>query len=158
RVRLVSRKPKPWVGAESFAADLAGARQSDEAVKGSSVVYLCAGLKYDIKVWSVQWPIIMKNTINACKEHNAKLVFFDNVYCLGKVNGPMTEESPFNPASKKGIVRAAIANQLLDEMKAGNITAIIARSADFYGPGCTNSVFNSFVTDKMAKEKKPNTW
>jgi hypothetical protein len=52
-------------------------------------VYLCAGLKYDIKVWKKMWPLVMQNTIDACKEHNAKLIFFDNVYCLGKVNGPM---------------------------------------------------------------------
>ncbi len=64
------------------------------------------------------WPAIMQNTIDACKTHNAKLIFFDNIYCLGKVNGSMTEESPFNPNSKKGLVRAAIATQLLNEIKA----------------------------------------
>ena len=100
------------------------------------------------------WPVIMQNTIDACKEHKAKLIFFDNVYCLGKVNGPMKEDSPFNPVSKKGLVRAAIATQLLDEIKAGNITALIARAADFYGPACNTSVFNILVTDKQAKGKK----
>ena len=31
----------------------------------------------------------------------AKLIFFDNVYMYGKVNGIMTEETAFNPCSKK---------------------------------------------------------
>jgi nucleoside-diphosphate-sugar epimerase len=153
-VNLVGRNPKPVPGATIISADLADKRQTSEAIKGSSIVYLCAGLKYDIKIWAKLWPLIMQNTIDACKEHKAKLIFFDNVYCLGKVKGAMTEESPFNPASKKGVIRAAIATQLLNEIKSGNLTAMIARAADFYGPGCNTSVFNILVTDNLAKGKK----
>lgn len=153
-VKLVGRHPKSMESATIFSADLTNSWQTSEAVKGASVVYLCPGLKYDIKVWDAKWPAIMQNTIEACKTHNAKLIFFDNIYCLGKVNGPMTEESPFNPNSKKGQVRATIATQLLNEMKVGNITALIARSADFYGPNCKTSMFNLLVTDNYAKGKK----
>lgn len=154
QVRLVSRNPKPIEGTTTKAADLTDGRQTSEAVKGSSIVYLCPGLEYDLKVWAKMWPAIMQNTIDACVEHKAKLIFFDNIYCLGKVNGPMKEDSPFNPSSKKGVIRATIATQLLNEIKAGNITAMIARAADFYGPGCKTSGFNLLVTDKFAKGKK----
>ena len=153
-IRLVSRHPKSFANAELKAADLSNYQQTAGAVTGSSVVYLVSGLDYNIKVWRELWPKIMKNAIDACKQHNARLIFFDNIYCLGKVNGPMTEETPFNPSSKKGEVRAEIATMLLNEIKSGNITAMIARAADFYGPGCKTSVFNSLVTDKFAKEKK----
>jgi len=113
---------------------------------------LLAGLQYKIDVWRLQWPVIMRNAINACKETGNKLVFFDNVYMYGKVDGAMTEQTPFNPISKKGEVRAAIATMLLDEMKAGNITAMIARSADFYGPRATQtSVAGVLVFDKLWK-------
>ena len=84
----------------------------------------------------------MANTIEACKRAGAKLLFFDNVYMYGKVDGPMTEETPFNPCSKKGETRAAIATALIDEWKAGGLTAMIARAADFYGPGARNGVPN----------------
>ena len=151
---LVSRKPKSIFGAAVKSADLTNSAQTDEAVKGSSVVVLCPGLKYDIRVWNQQWPSIMTNAINACKRYNAKLIFFDNVYMLGNVSGPMTENTPHNPVSKKGELRAKIAIQLMDEAKAGNINAIIARAADFYGPHCKTSMLNSLVTDKMAKGKK----
>ena len=97
----------------------------------------------------------MTNVINACKETGAKLIFFDNVYMYGKVNGWMTEETPFNPCSKKGEVRAAIVNQLLQEMKAGNLQALIARCADFYGPiGFKTSVPNLLVIQNLLKGKK----
>jgi nucleoside-diphosphate-sugar epimerase len=151
---LVSRHPKPVTGALTKSADLTNEAQTDEAVKGSSVVVLCPGLQYDIRVWNEQWPAIMNNTINACKKHNARLIFFDNVYMLGKVTGVMTEATPYHPVSKKGELRTKLAVQLMDEVKAGNLTAMIARAADFYGPNCNTSVLNLLVFDKMAKKKK----
>jgi hypothetical protein len=42
----------------------------------------------------------MGNAIEACKRAGAKLVFFDNVYMYGRVSGPMTEETPFNPCHR----------------------------------------------------------
>jgi nucleoside-diphosphate-sugar epimerase len=41
----------------------------------------------------------MQNAIEACKRYNTRLVFFDNVYMYGRVDGPMTEETPFRPNS-----------------------------------------------------------
>jgi nucleoside-diphosphate-sugar epimerase len=155
KVRLVSRTAKQIPGVESVAADATSYEQTLQAIKGSSVVYLLIGLPYDIRIWRVQWPIIMTNVINACKETGARLIFFDNVYMYGKVNGWMTEEMPFNPCSKKGEVRAAIANQLLQEIKAGNLQALIARCADFYGPiGFKTSVPNLLVIQNLLKGKK----
>jgi len=151
---LVSRNPKSINGAFTKSADLTNATETDEAVKGSSIVLLSAGLQYDIRIWNEKWPAIMTNAINACKKYNARLIFFDNVYMLGKVSGAMTEATPYNPASKKGELRAKLATQLMDEARAGNISAMIARAADFYGPNCKTSVLNTLVFDKMARRKK----
>src|SRR5450755_4055331 len=134
-VRLVARNPALVSGAtETMSADISKLEQTIQAVSGSTVVYLLVGLNYDIKVWRELWPRIMNNAIEACKRANAKLIFFDNVYMYGKVTGRMTEETPFNPCSKKGEIRAQIASTLLNEVKTGKLTAMIARSADFYGP------------------------
>ncbi len=155
RVRLVGRNPKPAGGtAEVISADVSNLDQTVAAVMGSSVVYLVVGLKYDLKVWRELWPRIVNNAIEACKRAQAKLIFFDNVYAYGKVNGRMTEDSPFNPCSKKGEVRAQIATTLLNEMKAGHLNALIARSADFYGPRVGTSVLNLLVFDKFARGAK----
>jgi nucleoside-diphosphate-sugar epimerase len=155
RIRLVGRNPTPSASAsEIMTADLSDADQTLSAVSGSEVVYLLAGLKYELRVWRELWPRIMRNTIEACKRTNAKLVFFDNVYMLGRVEGVMTEETPFNPCSKKGEIRAQIATILLGEMKSGNLSGMIARSADFYGPGARTGVPNILVFDKLAGGKK----
>lgn len=154
KIRLVSRNPrKVNESDEVFPADLLNAASVEEAVKGSSIVYLTAGLKYDIKVWRAQWPVVMTNVINACKKHNAKLVFFDNVYAYGKVDGWMTEATPYNPCSKKGEVRKEIAEQLMSEVKKGALTAMIIRSADFYGPQTATSFLNVLVFDKLKNKK-----
>ena len=121
--RSSGRNPKATPGAaETLAADLTDKDQTIRAVTGSSVVYLLVGLKYDHKVWQEMWPRIMSNTIEACKRAGAKLIFFDNVYMYGKVSGPMTEETPFNPCSKKGEIRAKIATTLINEWKSGALT------------------------------------
>jgi nucleoside-diphosphate-sugar epimerase len=151
-VRLVGRNPKLVQGAtEAISAELSDLDQTIRAVSGSTVVHLLVGLKYDLRVWRERWPRIMSNAIEACKRANAKLIFFDNVYMYGKVSRPMTEETPFNPCSKKGEIRAQIATTLLNEVKAGKLTAMIARSADFYGPDARTSVANILVFEKFAK-------
>jgi nucleoside-diphosphate-sugar epimerase len=150
-LRLVSRNLKPVTGAEAIAADISDLDQTIRAVAGSSVVHLLVGLKYDTKVWQELWPRIMANTIEACKRERAKLIFFDNVYMYGKANGPLTEETPYAPVSRKGEIRAEIATTLMKQVKAGNLTAIIARSADFYGPGATHGLPNVLVFDAFAK-------
>ena len=154
QIRQVSRNPKRINPSdELMKADLLNYSETEKAVAGSDVVYLLAGLKYDAKTWQQQWPVVMKNTIDACKKHGSKLVFFDNVYAYGQVAGVMTEETPFNPNSKKGEVRAKIATQLLDEIKAGNLKGMIVRGADFYGPGASLSLIHSTVTERLKAGK-----
>ncbi len=149
--RLVARNPKPMAGAELVAADLADREQTIRAVEGSSTVHLVAGLKYDAAVWRALWPRMMANAIEACKRAQAKLLFLDNVYMYGRVKGAMTEETPHNPCSKKGEVRAQIATMLMSEVKAGNLQAMIARAPDFYGPDTPNGVANVLVFEPLAK-------
>jgi nucleoside-diphosphate-sugar epimerase len=72
----------------------------------------------------------------------------------GRVEGAMTESSRFNPSSVKGSVRAKVAEQLLAEMKAGNISASIARAPDFYGAESMNSFLDGMVLDKFSKKAK----
>ncbi len=153
--RLVSRHLNPIEGAaQVLSADLSDKEQTIRAVSGSSIVYLLVGLKYDHKLWAEKWPGIMTNTIEACKRAGAKLIFFDNVYMYGKVSGPITEETPFNPCSKKGEVRARIAMALINEWKAGDLTAMIARAADFYGPNAHNGMPNILVFQPLSKNRK----
>jgi nucleoside-diphosphate-sugar epimerase len=159
KVRLVSRSPqKVNEEDELVTADLTNAAQTAAAIKGSYTVYLTAGLPYRLKVWQQQWPVIMQNVINACKQYNTKLVFFDNIYMYDSTDlSNMTEETPVNPPSKKGKVRAQIAQMLMDEVHNGRLKAMITRSADFYGPGINSSMLQETVYKNFLKGKKA-TW
>ncbi|HEY9051407.1 MAG TPA: NAD-dependent epimerase/dehydratase family protein [Gammaproteobacteria bacterium] len=155
QIRLVSRQPRKVNETDdTFIADLTQQDQVISAVKNSKIVYLTVGLAYNTRVWERDWPIVMNNVINACKQENAKLVFFDNVYMYGKVDGWMHENTPMNPCSRKGEVRAKISQQLLDEINHGNITAMICRSADFYGPNASNTFVLPMVFERL-KHGKP---
>ena len=139
RVRVVSRSGKGADGCEAVQADLTDEAQTAAAIPEGSVVYLLVGLRYDSRVWRDQWPRIMSGVVKACEEKKARLLFFDNVYMYGAVDGAMTEETPVRPSSEKGRIRAQVAGHLVEEMRAGRITALIARAADFYGPHATAS-------------------
>ncbi len=155
-VRLVSRNPKRAIPSnELFSADLLKQDEVIRAVEGSDVVYLLVGLPYKIKVWREQWPVVMRNTIEACKTHGSKLVFFDNIYMYDRDHlSLMDENTPIRPTSKKGVVRAEVATMLTNAVEAGELEALIARSADFYGPGRQeNSVLAQMVFNRLAADK-----
>lgn len=155
KIRLVSRNPKQVNPADQLViADLTDLQQTFNAVEGSEIVYLTIGLPYKTNVWAEKWPLIMKNVISACKEYKAKLVFFDNTYAYGLVKGWIKEDTRINPISKKGEVRAKIAQMLMSEVDKGGFDAIIARAADFYGPNTPLSFVTVTVFNNLIKRKK----
>ncbi len=159
KIRLVSRNPEKVNDTdELMTGDLTIAEDVMKAVEGSDVVYLTVGLKYSTKVWESTWPKIVQNVISACKKHNAKLVFFDNIYMYDPDHlDHMDENTPVNPGSKKGMVRARIAKMIMDESENGNLTALIARSADFYGPGIEkNGMMREMIFKEFAAGGKAN--
>jgi nucleoside-diphosphate-sugar epimerase len=157
-IRLVSRNPQKIAGAEIFQADILNRDQVFQAVKGSDFVYLLIGLEYNRKKWKTDWPVIMRNTIDACKAAGCRLIFFDNVYMYGRVNGSMTESTPYKPCSVKGKIRAEIDETLLKEMNSGAIKALIATSADFYGPRTKKSSVAGIMIFEKMKSGKTAQW
>lgn len=156
-VRQFSRNPKKVNESDELASgDLLDSLAVNNAVSGAEVVYLLAGIKYSSKIWEEEWPIIMKNTIEACISNHAKLVFFDNMYAYDPNEvGHLTEETPMNPQSRKGKVRKEVLEMLWKEVKAKKLTALVARAADFYGPQASNSFLNELVIKRMKSGKSP---
>ncbi len=157
-IRLVSRHPRKVNETDTlFPADLTNRDDVFSAVKGSEIIYLTVGLEYKTEIWRAVWPVLMQHVIDACVEHNCKLVFFDNIYMIGGDGvRHMTEASPFCPTSKKGEIRAGLDQLVLDQVAKGNLTAIIARSADFYGPILSQSMMIEMVYKNMLKNKRSN--
>lgn len=154
-IRLVGRNPKKVNDTDQlFIANLLDAEATDKAVAGSEIAYLTVGLPMNAQMWEEQFPIMMKNVIEACKKHKTKLVFFDNTYMYDKTSKPQTEESLFVPDGQKSTVRAKMATMLLDEMNNKNIEAVICRAPEFYGTGKTQSITNTLIFDNIKQGKK----
>jgi len=158
-IRLVSRNPKKVNENDMLMqADLLNKNAIYNAIKGSSVVYVTIGFPYSTKIWKENWPTFIRYVIKSCETYSCKLVFFDNIYMYDAnyLNG-MTEETPINPPSKKGKVRAEIADMIMDAVEKGRLTALIARCADYYGPGIErNGMLREMVFKNFAVGKKAN--
>ncbi len=156
KIRLVSRNPKKVNDTdELFPLNFYDLKEIENAVAGSEVVYVTVGFEYRLKVWQEIWPAFMKAVIEACKKHQAKLVFFDNIYVYDKSAIPfMTEDSPLNPPSEKGKVRLQLHEMIMNEVEKKNLTAIVARAGDFYGPENSGSALSIMVAENLMKGKK----
>lgn len=154
---MVSRNPQKVNASDTLlSANLTDRDQVMKAVEGSEVVYLTVGLPYDIKVWKSTWPPLMDNVLEACRTHGSKLVFFDNIYMYPKDSvGDLRETNPINPQTKKGLVRAELAQKVMEASEKGEVTALIARAADFYGPSIEKvSVLTETVFKPLSQGKK----
>lgn len=154
RVRAVTRSgqveaPNDVEVVKADATDAAAARQ---ACQGGEVVYHCVNVPY------TEWPRllkpIMQNLSEAAAAAGARLVYGDNLYMYGKVNGPLHEGLPYRPVGKKGQIRADLANSLMAEHQAGRVQATIGRASDFIGPGATNTITAELVIAPAVAGKK----
>ncbi len=153
-IRLVSRTPRKVNDTDALvSANLLDARQTAEAVKGSSVVYFTAGLPPDTALWEAQFPTMLKNALDASRAAGARFAYFDNTYMYPQNDRLQTEDTPFAPVGRKGKVRAAMASMVLEEMARGDIPVLIGRAPEFYGPGKTQSFTNALVIDNLLAGK-----
>lgn len=154
-IRIVSRKAtKVNDTDEVFSADLSIKEKAIESVKGSEIAYFTLGLPISSDLWEKQFPLILRNVIDACKINGTKLVFFDNTYMYPQNDRVLTEDTIFDPVGRKGKVRKAMAEMMLKEMGSGALEAVICRAPEFYGPQKTQSITNSFIFNNIKDGKK----
>lgn len=154
-VRALARSwdtPKQLPGVTYEGVDAEDLDQLTAATQDISVLYLTVAIPYGTEPWQRSWPKVMQNTIAAARANSFKIVFLDNVYMYGQVDGEMTEETPILPVAKKGEVRAQVAEMLLEAMHNDDVTATIGRSADFYGPDTriSDRFFRGAATEGVA--------
>ena len=155
KLRLVSRNPRKVNATDELVvANLLDTAQTLAAVQGSEIVYFTAGLPPDTELWEKQFPTMLKNALAATRAVGAKFVYFDNTYMYPQTAQLQTEDIHFAPVGRKGRVRAAMAEMVLQEMKRGEIAVLIARAPEFYGPGNTQSITNTLVIDPLKQGHK----
>lgn len=148
RVRAVSRSTGPARdlpdGAERFDADVSTPAGAAAAVAGAAVVVHAAQPPYTR--WPQEFPALTAAVADATAAVGAKLVLADNLYMYGLQPGdPMREDTPTRAADRKGLLRAAMAADLLARATRGELRVAIGRASDYYGPyGTTTALGESF--------------
>ena len=157
RVRAVSRKPTADLpeGVEQVAADAADPAQTRTACAGATVVYHCVQPPY--QRWAAEFPPLTQSIADAAADAGARLVYADNPYAYGPVDGPITEDLPALATTRKGRVRTRMAERLLAAHRSGMLQVAIGRSSDYYGPGGANSVVGDILFGAAATGK-PARW
>jgi len=92
--------------------------------------------------------------VAATAEVGAKLVFADNLYMYGSADGPMREDTSVSPTSRKGRVRAALADELLAAHRAGALRVAISRASDYFGPRALDSAIGERLFEAAIAGKK----
>ena len=155
QVRAVNRsgkRPKLMPDeVELVVANLMDAKEAHNAAKGASVIYQALNPPYHL--WHKYFPTLQANTLEAAKRIDARYVSIDNLY-MYDTSKVITENSLIAPRSKKGQLRAQMAQEVMDAHKRGDVQATILRSSDYYGPGVINAAMGGMVFGNLIANKK----
>lgn len=156
RVRVVRRSHGEVApGAELLPGDALDAGFCARACEGAQAVYHCTNPPYDTAAWAEAVPRVLDNLIAAAGGAGARLVVLENLYMLGRPNGRrLNEDTPVNPCSRKGEIRARAAERLLDAHRRGQVVAVAGRASDFYGPRGTLTYLGDFFWKRALAGKE----
>jgi len=158
RVKVVTRGGAGDLpaGAEAARADAYDSRQVEAASAGAAAVYQCAQPHYH--EWVEQFPPLQRSIVEGVARSGAKLIVAENLYMYGAVEGPIHEGLPYAAHTRKGRVRARMAEELLAAHRAGTVRAAAARASDFYGPGVRDSALGDFIFGRLLAGKAAQGW
>lgn len=153
-VRAVCRSGRASVpkGVEVVAGDVRDADQARRLCAGAAVVYCCIGMPYP--EWQTSFPPAVEALIVGAAYGKARLVFVDNLYGYGPVDGLLTEDLPGTDYGVKPALRAWLAERILKAHRQGRVRATIARASDFYGPGVTNAALGERVFPALLQGRR----
>jgi nucleoside-diphosphate-sugar epimerase len=145
-VRIVKRSAAHVPpGSDVLLGDASDRTFCTNAATGATTVYHCMNPPYSTRVWAEFVPRYLENLIAASAQTGARLVVLDNVYMLGPPRGrTLNEDTPLNPSSRKGEIRARAAERLFEAHRHGEVVATSGRASDFYGPGGTLTALGDF--------------
>ncbi len=154
RVRVVNRSGKASVlaGVEVCRGDATDPSVTTQLAAGATVVYSCLNAPYD--KWPELLPPLQRGVLAGAARAGAKLVALENLYMYGPTGGaPLTEDLPYAATGRKGRVRAAMAAELLEAHRRGDVRVAIGRASDFFGPRVLTSAMGDRIFPKVLAGK-----
>lgn len=146
QVRLVNRSGKGQVptGVALVAGDALQADVVRTLCQGATAAYHCANVAYEQQVEII--PRLQESMIEGLAPTGAKLIVTDTLYMYGRTRGQaMKESSPHAATTRKGQMRAKVAETYLRTHREGKLRIALGRAADFFGPRVLNSALGDRV-------------
>jgi nucleoside-diphosphate-sugar epimerase len=144
--RAIRARPRPrWryesrPRLESLGGDITDLAFAERATRGAAVVYDCMNPPYH------RWPELLlpiaRGALHGATKAGAKLVALDCLYMYGSPTGPMSEDAPLTPCSKKGALRVDLHELRLGAHRSGDTRVAIGRASDFFGANLQFSAWN----------------
>jgi len=163
-VVVTTRTGRAVAGATSVASDASDVDALSSIARGASAIFNCANPAYHR--WSSDWPPIAASVLAAAETSGATLVTLSNLYVYGRVDLPMTPDTPLGADYAKARVRAKMWTDALAAHEAGLVRACEVRASDFIGPG-SQGVFGQRVVPRLLAGKgaqvvgrldQPHSW
>lgn len=154
-VRMINRSGRmaqPPDGVEIIASDAYDTSKNIQVTQGAAAIYQCAQPPYH--EWAEKFPPLQQAILAAASTNGAKLVVGDNLYMYGQFTGSLTEDFPMRPITKKGKVRAAMTQEILDAHNAGKVRVAIGRASNFFGP--YDTALTSYAISPAVRGKTVN--
>jgi nucleoside-diphosphate-sugar epimerase len=157
RVWMVNRSGRASVphGVEVVGGDATDPTFTREASDGASVVYFALNPPYN--KWPELFPPLQAGVLEGAASAGAKLIAMENLYMYGPTAGrPLTEDLPYAPNTRKGMVRATMSEELMEAHSSGKVRVAIGRASDYFGPrvlvsAAGEQVFGRAVRGKSAQ-------
>jgi len=132
-------------GARTVRCDATRGSEVAESCAGARAIYNCAQPPFT--QWPELFPAIQRGLIDGAGRCGAVLVAGENLYMYGPVEGPLTEDLPYQAQTRKGQVRAQMASELQEAYATGRARTTAGRASSFFGP----RVIESFMGPRMLR-------
>jgi nucleoside-diphosphate-sugar epimerase len=152
--RSGQRPPMMPAQVDVVAADVSDPSQAIGAARGADVVHQAMNPPYHR--WPELFPALQAGALAAAESTGARYLSIDNLYMYSRRTHPIRPDSPQQPTTVKGRVRKTAGDQVLDAHRSGRVESVIIRSADYFGPGVTDSSFGARAIAPLLRGKRPS--
>jgi nucleoside-diphosphate-sugar epimerase len=152
---VVTRSGTVVPGATARRADLADPAAASSALADATIVFSAAQPAYHR--WVEEFPALQASIVRAAQAAGAPLMVVENLYGYGPHDGPLTEDLPMRPTTRKGTVRSEMWRSLDDASTQDGLRMAVVRASDFVGPGVEGSAFGTRFFDPLRRGKPART-
>ncbi len=133
-----------------FPGDALVEKDVTKAAEGVDVIFHAVSFPY--QEWKDKHPLCLEIMIQAAEKNNAGIALVDNIYAYGRQpNRKVDENVQKNPHTKKGKIRLAMENRLINS----KVPCLIVHMPDLYGPNAENTILHETLKN-VARNKPAN--